>query len=145
MVVAKNFKWEAAHRLPRHEGKCRHLHGHSYAMTVEFEGDPDENGMVIDFNDIKKIIGPHVDRMDHTTLISINDAELLKVFEEKSWKYFPLPFESTAENLCSFFTTVILDQYSDLLVARNIHHIGVKIFETGTSYASLRVPVAGKS
>lgn len=78
MIVAKTFKWEAAHRLPRHEGKCKHIHGHSYKMTVEFEGEPNANGMVIDFNDIKKIIQPHIDNIDHSTMIAEGDDELKK-------------------------------------------------------------------
>ena len=37
MKVAKRFRWEGAHRLPWHAGLCRHLHGHSYALTVVFD------------------------------------------------------------------------------------------------------------
>ena len=86
MIVAKDFKWEAAHRLPWHKGKCKHLHGHSYRMTVELEGEPNSQGLVIDFNDIKSMIEPHIQELDHTTIISANDAELKQVFDEKNWK-----------------------------------------------------------
>ncbi len=61
MRVAKDFGWEAAHRLPRHAGLCGNLHGHSYRMTVELEGEPDEHGIVIDFQDIKAVIKPLID------------------------------------------------------------------------------------
>ncbi|MFI5263969.1 MAG: 6-carboxytetrahydropterin synthase, partial [Candidatus Kapaibacterium sp.] len=26
--ISKSFRWEMAHRLPFHEGGCRHIHGH---------------------------------------------------------------------------------------------------------------------
>jgi 6-pyruvoyltetrahydropterin/6-carboxytetrahydropterin synthase len=54
-TIAKTFRFEAAHVLPDHDGKCSSLHGHSYKVLVECHGpirhDPghSENGMVVDF------------------------------------------------------------------------------------------------
>ncbi|MCO6459790.1 MAG: 6-carboxytetrahydropterin synthase [Saprospiraceae bacterium] len=138
MIVAKTFKWEAAHRLPWHSGKCRHLHGHSYKMTVEFEGQQDENGFVIDFNEIKKIVEPYIDQIDHSTIIAEKDTELKQVFDEKAWRYFILPFDTTAENLCLYFLNIIAKENYDILIANKITTIGVKVFETGTSYAYMK-------
>lgn len=139
MTVAKKFKWEAAHRIPWHNGKCKHLHGHSYKMIVEFEGEPDEKGFVIDFNEIKTIIEPHINLIDHTTIISNNDSDLKDVFENKSWKYFLLPYDSTAENLCRYFLDLITKKNKEFLAANNITLVGVKIFETDTAYAYSKV------
>jgi len=41
-----------AHRLPFHDGGCRNVHGHSYSMTIELVGEPDRNGMVLDYFDM---------------------------------------------------------------------------------------------
>ena len=51
MRVRRQFEFEAAHELPRHPGKCRNLHGHSYRLivTVDRPVDPD-SGMAIDFS-----------------------------------------------------------------------------------------------
>ena len=38
MRVRRRFRFEAAHELPRHPGKCRKLHGHSYELFVVVEG-----------------------------------------------------------------------------------------------------------
>lgn len=138
MIVAKTFKWEAAHRLPWHSGKCRHLHGHSYKMTIEFEGEQDSHGFVIDFNEIKRIVGPYIEKIDHSTIISEKDTELKEVFDNKSWRYFLLPFDSTAENLCHYFINEIINGSMQELRNNNISAIGVKVFETGTSFAYLR-------
>lgn len=138
MFVAKEFRFEAAHRLPFHEGKCRHLHGHSYKIVVELEGEPDANGFVIDFNEIKKRINPYIDELDHTTIISQNDVELKKVFDEKGWRYSLMPVDSTAENLCKYFLDRILEEHMIFLKSIGIRSIGVKVFETKTSYAFLR-------
>lgn len=137
MVVAKEFRFEAAHRLPFHQGKCRHLHGHSYKIIVELEGEPDQNGFVIDFNEIKNRINPYIQELDHSTIISVEDHELKNVFDEKGWRYSLMPYDSTAENLCKYFLERILNEHMIFLKSISIRSIGVKVFETQTSYAFL--------
>ena len=39
MRIGKLFKFEAAHRLPNHPGKCKNLHGHSYKLEVVVNGE----------------------------------------------------------------------------------------------------------
>mgnify|MGYP000226705492 CR=1 FL=1 len=135
MFVAKRFKWEAAHRIPWHSGKCKNLHGHSYKMDVELEGEIDAQGIVVDFHDIKHIINPIVDQLDHSTIISEKDSELLEVFKAKNWKYFLVPFDSTAENLCDYFLKLIVDDNRDFLTEKKITKIGIRMYETDTAYA----------
>lgn len=72
MLVTKEFIFEAAHYLPSYQGKCEKLHGHSYKLQVTCEGQPDHEGMVIDFGVIKKVVQEKViDLLDHTL---INDT-----------------------------------------------------------------------
>lgn len=141
MIVAKKFKWEAAHRIQWHAGKCRHLHGHSYKMTISLEGEPNDTGMVIDFNELKKIVLPHIELMDHTTLISEKDEELKRVFDQNNWKYYLLPFDSTAENLCNYFADLISRNHLSILKKNNIQSIGVKIFETESAFAYTQIDI----
>jgi 6-pyruvoyltetrahydropterin/6-carboxytetrahydropterin synthase len=138
MIVAKQFKWEAAHRIQWHEGKCKHLHGHSYKMIVEFDGSTNANGVVIDFNDIKKIVAPYIELIDHATIIAANDQELIAIFESKKWKYFLLPYDTTAENLCKYFLDLIIHKNKELLTLNNIKEVGIKIYETETAYAYVK-------
>jgi 6-pyruvoyltetrahydropterin/6-carboxytetrahydropterin synthase len=57
-VIQKTFRFDAAHSLPNHAGKCRQLHGHSYRVELCFEGDVNpargasDDGMVLDFLDV---------------------------------------------------------------------------------------------
>jgi 6-pyruvoyltetrahydropterin/6-carboxytetrahydropterin synthase len=83
--VRRRFRFEAAHELPLHPGKCRDLHGHSYELFVVVEGPLDSRtGMVMDFSDLKRlvkerIIGP----LDHKYLNKLVDnptAERLAVW-----------------------------------------------------------------
>lgn len=70
----------AAHRLELdYESKCQRLHGHNWIITVFCKAEKlDQNGMVVDFTHIKRMIH---DRLDHKLL---NDV---------------LPCNPTAENI----------------------------------------------
>ena len=56
MIVLKEFEFDAAHYLPSYNGKCEHLHGHTYKLVVKVDGRPDMEGMVLDFSLLKKIV-----------------------------------------------------------------------------------------
>ncbi len=73
MQIRKLFRFEAAHVLPHHPGKCSRLHGHSYRFEVAVEGPLQTTGpaqgMVVDFDDIAAVVRPHVvERLDHSSL-----------------------------------------------------------------------------
>ena len=69
--IRKTFRFEAAHSLPDHAGKCRGLHGHSYGTELCFQGDVErargepDDGMVLDFLAVlqwwKREVAPLVD------------------------------------------------------------------------------------
>jgi queuosine biosynthesis protein QueD len=74
MDLYKEFRFEAAHMLPRvPDGhKCGRLHGHSFQVTVFVEGPVNEKtGMVIDFADIKAAWKPLEEILDHNFLNEI--------------------------------------------------------------------------
>lgn len=78
MQLFKDFHFEAAHLLPNvPEGhKCGRLHGHSFQMRIYVEGPVGEQtGWVIDFADIKAIIKPIIEQLDHYYLNDIAGLE----------------------------------------------------------------------
>ncbi|MBN1299875.1 MAG: 6-carboxytetrahydropterin synthase [Melioribacteraceae bacterium] len=131
MRIAKEFRWEMGHRLPFHDGKCRNLHGHSYKMMVEFSGDPDQNGMVLDYYSVKEIIAPLVDELDHTFMVKNDDTELIDMLRKLNSNYVVVDFHSTAENLVYYF----IDKIKSSPLPSNIKGIKVKILETENTYA----------
>jgi 6-pyruvoyltetrahydropterin/6-carboxytetrahydropterin synthase len=70
-ILGKEFRFEAAHQLPYHDGKCARLHGHSWRGVVYVSGtdlnqDGSKAGMVIDYSDIKSYLNLLVDNyLDH--------------------------------------------------------------------------------
>jgi 6-pyruvoyltetrahydropterin/6-carboxytetrahydropterin synthase len=131
MKIAKEFRWEMGHRLPFHQGKCVNLHGHSYKMLVEVEGDLDENGMVIDYYNLKEIINPVVEELDHAYLVWKGDAELITVLDQLKSKKVVIEYHSTAENMCVYF----LDKIKNVGLPENVRSIKVRIYETIDDYA----------
>jgi 6-pyruvoyltetrahydropterin/6-carboxytetrahydropterin synthase len=131
MKIAKEFRWEMGHRLPFHKGKCVNLHGHSYKMLVEVEGDLDENGMVIDYYDLKAIINPVVEDLDHAYLVWKGDTELISMLDQLKSKKIVIDYHSTAENMCLYF----LDKIKNAGLPENVKSIKVRIYETIDDYA----------
>jgi 6-pyruvoyltetrahydropterin/6-carboxytetrahydropterin synthase len=142
MKAAKWFKWEAAHRLPWHEGPCKHLHGHSYRMRVEVEGTPDERGMLIDFQHLKTIIGPLVDAWDHSTLIGQDDRVLYDACQMIGSKHYVFPYDTTSENLCRYVGEFLQDQATDMLADLGVRSVTIRLQETETCYAETTVDIA---
>ncbi len=73
MQIRKHFRFEAAHVLPYHPGKCGRMHGHSYRLEVAIRGpiqsDGPARGMIEDFDEIKRVVRElAVDALDHQTL-----------------------------------------------------------------------------
>ena len=70
MLVVKEIRFEAAHRLPNYQGKCEHLHGHSwrFQLTVEAAVNP-ADGMAIDFLEIQQVVKDRcLETLDHSYL-----------------------------------------------------------------------------
>lgn len=130
--VSKDFHWEMGHRLPFHTGGCRNIHGHSYRMQVTIEGYLDDNGMVIDYFDLKEIVEPLVARIDHAFLCDENDAAMLAFFAANPLKHVVVPFLTTAENLVGWF----LEEIAAVLAPyTNMRTLTVRIHETERTYA----------
>jgi len=135
MKVAKEFKWEMGHRLPFHEGLCKNLHGHSYKLIVEFTGSLNEHGIVIDYYDIKKIVAPVLDELDHAVIVNKNDKELLEVLIKLNSRHVVINSDTTAENICNYLIEKIIQRG----LPGNLSKIKLSIFETESSYAEEEV------
>ncbi len=104
-------------------------------MTLE--GEPDTRGMVMDFQDIKRLLKPLVDAWDHATLVCTSDTELLHVVQTTGWKHYLFPFDTTAENLCRYVVDWLRQHNGDQLRERGITSVTVRIAETETCYAEI--------
>jgi len=119
------------HRLPFHQGKCINLHGHSYRMFLEVDGDLDENGLVIDFYDLKKIVNPIIEELDHSFMVSSLDPDLKSLLSSFPTKRVDVDFHSSVENI----TKYLLDRIASSTLPKNIRSITATVYETQDAYA----------
>lgn len=71
--IRKHFRFEAAHVLPYHLGKCARPHGHSYRLEVAIRGplrrEGPARGMIEDFDHVRAVVHRTIlDVLDHTSL-----------------------------------------------------------------------------
>lgn len=70
-TLEKSFRFEAAHRLPNHDGKCARLHGHSWVARLVVRGaalatEGPKAGMVMDYSELADAMRPLLeDHLDH--------------------------------------------------------------------------------
>jgi len=116
--LTKRFTFEAAHRLLNYAGKCKNLHGHTYLLEVTIKGKLNQKtGMVMDFEDIKKIVDKFVlKKLDHQYI-----NKIIKV--------------PTAENIVQWIWKVLSKSFKKY----NVELYMVKLWETSNSYATYKL------
>ena len=77
ITCTRRIAWDAMHRIPRHESKCRAFHGHRYTAEITCAIDQlDALGRVIDFGVVKERVGGWVDEhWDHTAILMRGDPD----------------------------------------------------------------------
>jgi 6-pyruvoyltetrahydropterin/6-carboxytetrahydropterin synthase len=79
MELTKEFRFEAAHRLPRvpEHHKCFRMHGHGFRIEITVAGDVDPDaGWVLDYADITAQVEPLILReLDHRALNDVPGLE----------------------------------------------------------------------
>ena len=110
-ILSCESSFDAAHFLSNYEGKCHNIHGHRWRVILSISGEP-KNGMVVDFNEIKKDLKELCDYFDHSFIVeknSLND-ELLKLLQ-KDFLIRIVDFRTTAENFSKYFYDELSKKY----------------------------------
>lgn len=138
-TIAKDFIWNMSHRLTFHDGLCKHIHGHTYKMTVILEGETDKYGMVMDYYDVEKIVKPEVDKLDHAFICSKDDDLMINFLNENNFRYVVMDDFTTAENLCTYFMNKYKNEFKKF---SNIDTLTIKVFETFDVFAEQTLKIS---
>ena len=106
---------------------------------MEIEGTPMENGMVMDYTDLKLIVEPLVKELDHGFLCSQDDQVMKSFLANTSFKAVYVNFFTTAENIAVYFGNKIKEKLKSYT---NLSSLKIRICETRSTYAEITVPLA---
>ena len=142
MKIGKVIQWDMGHRVLNHRSICKGLHGHRYKAEICVEGEliqesgTSEEGMVIDFADIKRTGQKLIqEELDHAFMVWDKDEELLEFFKHSNGhKPVIVPFTPTAENVAEYIFHILEDKFSDVYKT-GLHLQSIKLWETPSSFA----------
>ena len=128
-AVTKRIEFCYGHRLLDYQGMCAHPHGHNAVAEIEIRTDAlDARNMVVDFNDIKRLVKGWIDReLDHKMILRRDDP-LARSLEALGEPVYLLDSNPTAERIARLLFDVAREQ--GLSVVR------VTLWETPTSWAT---------
>lgn len=138
ITCTRRLEFDAAHRILNHESKCKMLHGHRYALEATFVANHLDNlGRVIDFGEIRSILGVWIDdNFDHNTILSIKDKNLgEEIAKTTGQKIFYLDENPTAENIAKFLLNEICPK---LFKDKSVKCVAIKLYETPNCYVEVK-------
>jgi len=144
--VTRQVEFDAGHRVPNHESKCRNPHGHRYKVVatvtgrlVDRSGASDE-GMVLDFGVLSELLQFHVhDKYDHGFIVYENDDVMQRLFwdaDDQNWKVIHVDWIPTAENMAR---AIFEDLYPEVVKMTDDGRVlltGIEVWETPKSMVS---------
>jgi 6-pyruvoyltetrahydropterin/6-carboxytetrahydropterin synthase len=139
--VTKEFSFEMAHALEGHDGACSRIHGHSYRLWVTVTGEPStdaaspKQGMVVDFGDLKRIVGEEiVARFDHAFVVrrTAENSALVDAMAAHYEGVRVVDWQPTSENLVGHFAELLRPRLPAGVILR-----AIRLSETASSFADL--------
>ncbi len=151
----QQLRTETAHRLMDYDGRCAHLHGHSYLWEVTAGNAVlTPNGMIADFKHLKAAMMEVLDPLDHALVLHEDDplvkiakasggpaSDLFRATNGEEARFFMWDVNPTAENFAEWAFLELQKVVYKLWNEGKIKHMeikGVKVWETATSFAEYK-------
>lgn len=152
-LITREIQFDAGHRVPNHESKCRNPHGHRYKVQIMVEANKvvdaegtSEEGMVADFGMLKYLLTNYIhDVLDHGFIVWHDDPlygwlcnAAMALEPDTGWKVIEFPYIPTAENIAKWcfweLETAVMVEGQNL--GNNAKLVRVNVYETPNSMAS---------
>jgi 6-pyruvoyltetrahydropterin/6-carboxytetrahydropterin synthase len=120
--VTVDQTFAAAHALRNYKGGCENIHGHNFKVQVVLAGERlDDAGLLVDFIDVKNLMGQILARLDHQNL---NETPPFDVKNPSA--------ENIAEYICTEMTGGLVNTPVPIRIRE------VKVWETEIQSATYR-------
>lgn len=132
-AITKEVYFCYGHRLMKHPGKCRNLHGHSVKAAISIAAEElNDQGMVCDFSDISEAAAEFIEaELDHNFLLHRDDP-LVPILQAAGERFLALPEHPTSEYLARMI--------HDFMKERGFAVQSVTLWETSSSCATYHEP-----
>ena len=95
--VTVEATFSSGHYLRDYHGRCENPHGHNYRVLITLAGDVlDQTGLLLDFKELKQLMRPIVDYLDHQMINELDPFTTLNPSAENLARYF---FDRTNEKI----------------------------------------------
>jgi len=108
--LEREFKVPVGHRLSKHKGLCKNIHGHTIKIVVTLMSYRlNNNDMVIDFSDLKKMVEElFLKNFDHCLLLNSEDIIESNHCKKNNLKYICFDqLDPTAETISKYIYDII--------------------------------------
>ncbi|PSB92429.1 6-carboxytetrahydropterin synthase QueD [Candidatus Pandoraea novymonadis] len=145
ITITRKLEFDAGHRIPDHRSQCRNLHGHRYVLEITLMGEMKreegafDNGMVMDFADVKALANEHLVSMwDHAFIVYQGDIEVRNFLTSlKDHKTVVLDCIPTVENLANIAFKMLVGIF-DAYYGSNLCLTHVRLYETPNCWADVK-------
>ena len=145
--ITRRLEFDSGHRIPNHDGQCKHLHGHRYAIEVTLTGEvadhpgKADDGMVLDFGDIKRLTNQYVvEPWDHAFLVAKEDEGLVAFLATlPNHKTVVMEHVPTVENLANAAFAILQPVFSKSFSGR-LELSALRLYETPNCWADVYHP-----
>lgn len=139
MLITKTIERDMWHRLLDHASKCHNVHWHRYKAEITLEWEiknhvwDGDNGMVVDFSDIKSIAKDFIDsERDHGYMFQQGDV-IGDMIVTTGLKWIMVDFPPTAECIVMELFARLESLYKSKFI-NSVMLVSIKLWETPTSY-----------
>ena len=133
-VGVEGFTFDSAHYTKGSSDKCLNLHGHTFRLEVEVEGEIDpETGMIIDFALLKNAVQEILADYDHRVIVPKKDIDKIVLSG---------PFHKCIKTIEYPQATT---EYIALDIAKRLYeklrmNVRVKLYEGNRNYVIIEYP-----
>lgn len=138
ITITKEFTFDTAHLLENHSGKCANLHGHTYRLLITVSSQKLNEGMIIDFGDLKNIVNHlFVEKIDHSLIYNINSnekfvLEIANILKKNNKKVYEVSFRTTCEEMSRYIYNLLKEPLNNV----GILLLKIELYEGEKSHAT---------
>lgn len=135
-VGIEGLRFESIHYTPD-SPKSQLLHGHTFRVDIVVEGEPDNNGMVIDFRQLRKLAESIIAEWDQAIIVPLKDKGHIRINGPFKVKRILIPFNTaTTENIaCALLEELLNALKRETNIYSRLHSVLVRVWESYDRYA----------